>query len=375
MNVVKEEVFGLFKEHFGKEYMFHNYTFTLYALEALDTIADKENIANKEDLTLARIAICFHVTGYAKDGVTGGVSSIQFAKDYLKNQHFETTQVDIIVNLIAVATNKANPETILEKLVHDASLFYLADKNFNEYQQLWRAEHEALTEELLRDDTWLAILKKHTDSVAFSTSYAIKNWSYKATSDYLKLVERGKKSAQKQVEKGKDTVFRITLRNHISLSDNADRKAHILLSVNAIIISITFSRIFPKLDNPSNAFLYVPTLVFVTFTVISIILSVIATRPRVTKGHFSYEELTSKKVNILFFGNFYKVPLAEYERAMDKLLSSDEYIYNSLTKDLYYLGKVVAKKYMILQYTYIVFMIGIVLSTLLYVIYFNMYYN
>ncbi len=168
-------------------------------------------------------------------------------------------------------------------------------------------------------------------------------------------------------------MFRITLRNHISLSDNADRKAHILLSVNAIVISIIFSRIFPKLDNPSNHFLYVPTLVFIVFTVLSIILSVIATRPRVTKGKFSYEELTHKKVNILFFGNFYRVKLQDYERAMDKLLQDGDLIYSSLTKDLYYLGKVVAKKYRILQYTYVVFMIGIVISTMMYVIYFNMY--
>ena len=53
-------------------------------------------------------------------------------------------------------------------------------------------------------------------------------------------------------------MFRVALRNHITLSDIADTKANILLSVNAIIISLVLSNLLPKLDNPSNHYLNFP---------------------------------------------------------------------------------------------------------------------
>ncbi|GLB52400.1 hypothetical protein NBRC110019_14400 [Neptunitalea chrysea] len=341
--------------------------------DALDTLLKEEKAMNKETLRNLQVAIWFCATGYYKDLAYGGVTSLNFAEKYLKQEGYSEEEILLIQQYIKAANSKVVPKTKEEMLVQDAVYAFLADKNFNEQQTLWRAENDAIKESELTNKEWFTYLKGIIDSKLFYTSYAIKNWAYKVQGNYLKLISKETKQQQKQVEKGRDTVFRITLRNHISLSDNADRKAHILLSVNAIIISIIFSRIFPKLDNPSNTFLIVPTLVFVIFTVISIILSVIATRPRITKGKFSYEDITHKKTNILFFGNFHRVRLEEYERAMDMLLSNNEYIYNSLTKDLYYLGKVVAKKYKILQYTYAVFMAGIVVSTILYIVFFNIY--
>ena len=43
-----------------------------------------------------------------------------------------------------------------------------------------------------------------------------------------------------------ETMFRVALRNHIKLSDIADTKANILLSVNAIIVSLVLSNLNSK---------------------------------------------------------------------------------------------------------------------------------
>ena len=163
-------------------------------------------------------------------------------------------------------------------------------------------------------------------------------------------------------------MFRVTLRNHIKLSDIADTKANILLSVNAIIISIALTNLIPKLDNPKNAYLMIPTLIFLTFSVLSIIMSILATRPNVTKGRFSREDVTNKKVNLLFFGNFHQMSLEEFQWAIGEMLQDKEYIYSSLTKDLYFLGIVLERKYKLLRITYTIFMIGMVLSTIAFAI-------
>ncbi|MEM8848209.1 MAG: Pycsar system effector family protein, partial [Bacteroidota bacterium] len=148
------------------------------------------------------------------------------------------------------------------------------------------------------------------------------------------------------------------------LSDIADTKANILLSVNAIIISLVLANLIPKLDNPSNTYLIYPTLIFIVFSVVSMVLSILATRPNVTSGKFTKQDVEEKKVNLLFFGNFHKMNLDEYEWALQELVKDKEYVYSSLTKDLYFLGLVLDKKYKILRLTYNIFMVGMIVSVI-----------
>ena len=103
------------------------------------------------------------------------------------------------------------------------------------------------------------------------------------------------------------------------------------------------------------------------------ILSVRATRPNVTSGTFTKEDVEKRNVNLLFFGNFHKMELKNFEEAIATMLKDKDYIYNSLTKDLYYLGVVLERKYRILRWTYTVFMTGIILSVIAFGIAFHFY--
>ena len=168
-------------------------------------------------------------------------------------------------------------------------------------------------------------------------------------------------------ERSIQTLYRTTLRNHIKLSDIADTKANILLSVNAIIISLALANIIPKLDAASNRHLMFPTLIMVCFSVASIVLSIMSTRPNVTSGEFTKEQVKKREVNVLFFGNFHKMPFDQYNWALNEIMKDKDYVYEALTKDLYYLGIVLNRKYQILRWTYTIFMTGIIISVFSYV--------
>ena len=97
-------------------------------------------------------------------------------------------------------------------------------------------------------------------------------------------------------------------------------------------------------------------------------MSILSTRPNVTSGEFTREQVKKKQVNILFFGNFHKMKYDQYQWAINEIIYDKDYIYEALTKDLYLLGVVLNKKYLLLRKTYTVFMVGIIVSVISFII-------
>ena len=166
--------------------------------------------------------------------------------------------------------------------------------------------------------------------------------------------------------KGMQTMLRLTSGNHVKLSEMADQKAHILITVNAIIISVILGVLLRKLE--TDPYLIIPTLIFLTVAVSTIIISILATRPKITQGTFLDEDILNKKTNLLFFGNFHKVDLPVYEKAMRSMMRDSDYLYSSIIKDIYFLGVAIGKKYRLLRIAYNIFMFGLIISVLAFAI-------
>jgi hypothetical protein len=284
-----------------------------------------------------------------------------------------------------------DPNTISEKIIRDADCSHIGSKDFNDVSELLRKEWELACSKSMTEAEWLQeninfLTKDHR----FYSDVALANWTARKSKNLSQLIKVQNKINQNSAklkhkkaelsfkknkielpERGIETMFRVTLRNHITLSNIADTKANILLSVNAIIVSLVLSSLVSKLDNPTNKYLIIPTVIFVLFTVASIILSILATRPNVTSGKFTKEDVANKKVNLLFFGNFHKMSLKDFEWAMGEMMLDRDYLYSSMKKDLYFLGLVLDKKYKILRLTYSVFMVGIIVSVIAFAIAFK----
>ena len=179
-----------------------------------------------------------------------------------------------------------------------------------------------------------------------------------------------KKEKEKEADRSIATVFRIMANNHISLSQMADSKANILISVNSIILSIIISTLFEKLQTDPN--LQIPVALIVTVCVLSIVFGILATRPNVTSGKFTRDDIANKRTNLLFFGNFHNVSLDDYNWGMNEMLVDKDYMNTSMIKDNYFLGVVLAKKYRYLRIAYNVFMFGLVIAMLAFVVAFLM---
>lgn len=178
--------------------------------------------------------------------------------------------------------------------------------------------------------------------------------------------EKGKKVKKKDPGRGIDTVFRITSNNNQRLSSQADSKAHILIQVNSIIISVLLSLLLRKIEDHTN--LAIPAIILLTVNLVTIIFSILATRPHIPPGKFTQADLEEKKVNLLFFGNFYRMSLEEYAGGMLQLMEDRDFLYGSLIRDVYYQGIALGKKYRWLRLSYNVFMYGLIASVISFLI-------
>ena len=379
----EKEVFSLLNTDLDRKYVYHNLAHTQRVVEKTKELVENLKVS-KTDAENLEIAAWFHDTGFVKGAENHEEESVNIVSEFLVKYKISAKRVTAISNLILATKMNHQANNDLEKIIMDADCAHLASKNFFDYTSLLRKEWELTGFKEVSDEEWIAEnINFFSVQHRYNTEYALKKWTKAKEKNLSKLIKNQKdleedikKFNQKQEalelkkekgdvpERGVETMFRVALRNHITLSDIADTKANILLSVNAIIISMSLSTLIPKLDNPSNDYLIIPSVIFVLFTVISMVLSILATRPNVTQGKFSKEDVANKKVNLLFFGNFHKMKLDDFEWGIQEMMKDRDYLYGSLTKDLYFLGLVLNRKYSLLRHTYTVFMIGIIVSVI-----------
>lgn len=384
---------NLLKDKLSSAYTYHNLDHTIQVVDKIKILAKEENIS-PEDTENLLLAGWFHDLGYVDDADNHEEESRKIASDFLKQQQFPEERIAKIGELILATDKFYKPKNHLEEVIKDADLYHLASDDYFRISENLRQEIKEVHHQKLSKQQWselnIVFFSKHQ----FYTKYAKENWQPikeknvdKILSNIKNLKEEKKKKAsensdkallnKKKLEKlesperGIETMFRVTLNNHTKLSQIADSKANILLSVNAIIISVALSTLIPKLDAPNNSHLIVPTFIMIISSVACIILAIMSTRPKVSSGTFTRKEIEEKKVNLLFFGNFYKMPMEEYIWAMKEMMNDRQYLYDTMIKDLYYLGVVLNRKYTLLRLTYTVFTIGIIASVVAFVVAFR----
>ncbi|KAA2217607.1 Pycsar system effector family protein [Chryseobacterium sediminis] len=369
----------LFKDKLSSVYFYHNFIHTAYTVNKAEEIM-KNTPVSEEDQEKVLVALWFHDTGYIECALNHEERSVEVMKAFLQQENYPENYITDIEKLILATKINYEPQNLLEKIVKDADFSHFAGHDYNDISDALRKEWELTNVKCFSNEEWnagnLDMLKnKHT----FYTDYAKENWEPLKKKNIKKIEKKLEKEEEKKEDKkenseGKkdkeksdrsvDTLFRVTLNNHTRLSDIADSKANILLSVNAVIISVCLSVLVPKLDTPKNAHLILPSFILLLSSVLTIVFAILSTKPNVTKTTFTANDIVNRKVNLLFFGNFHQMLFDDYHNAMKDLIKDRDYIYDSMVKDLYYLGKVLDRKYKLLSITYKVFMAGIIISVL-----------
>src|SRR5690606_8534531 len=178
----------------------------------------------------------------------------------------------------------------------------------------------------------------------------------------------GSGMSQRKKSKGVETMFRTSYRTNMDLSALADAKANIMISINGLIVSILLASIAPGID--TNTWLRWPTVALLLGCLTSLVFAVLAARPRVQSQAVTLDEVRRGAANLLFFGNFAHLSRTEFMEGMNELMLNDDALYDNMVMDIYGVGLVLQKKYRLLRISYTVFMLGLVVGVVSFIVVF-----
>ena len=369
----EQHVTTLYNSSHQPQFVYHNLGHTQSVVNRIKEIAGHYNLV-ENDMVILFVAAWFHDTGYLfEEPKKHEEKSSELMREFMRTEVADEDLVNSIADCIMATKPQAIPENLLQQILRDADTYNLGTKEFDTTNKLVFNEFK-LRGNIVSKTEWQVKAIQLLENHQYYTAYCKELLTEKKLKNLKKLKKSLPETARSSPKnelvanqsafttKGIQTMLRLTSENHMKLSDMADGKANILISVNAIIISVILSVLLRRLQVDTH--LTIPTMIFLTFSVVTIVVAILATRPKISEGTFNDEDVDAKKTNLLFFGNFYKTSQAHYEQAMGKMMIDPNYLYGSLVKDIFQLGVVLARKYKLIRWAYNIFMVGIIASVL-----------
>lgn len=350
----------------------------------------EESGLNASELEIVQIAAWFLYTGYGGTSPKGSLErSVQAAEDFLSSQGYDKTSHV----LAAISAMVKPPESTLEQVTADAHSAYLSQSNYIEENKRLREELES-QQEFHTDLEWYRRSRLEFVEHKFHTKFAKKKLGPKAEANRKRIQKFIKKLQEKQdselertlkvdnselgtlkkklakvekrSERGVETLYRLASKNLYTRLALVDSKSNILISINAIVISITIGSVLARVEEDYH--LLLPIIMMLTTNLTSIALAILAIRPPLSKVSGESLDLRSESANLLAFENFYKTERDEYHRKMEMIANNADYLYSNITEDIFMMGQRLGKKYKYVRRSYDVFLYGIILSVVVFII-------
>jgi predicted metal-dependent HD superfamily phosphohydrolase len=380
---IESYVTRLFIENDSPNLYYHNVMRTREVVAITKEIAGYYEL-DQHDLFLLCAAAWFHDIGFLVDRNNHEAKSAELAVQYLKTTSLAAPEIETIEKCILASKMPQNPVSLLEQILCDASLYYMGTDQYKQISKIQKKEAQALNSNVsINESIWRKEKIQLFESHQFHTTYCQSRLQSKKDENLAKLKNKQMDAAPNQVngaeqengvaeknknngsgkkdnrpERGVETMFKISATNSVRISMMADNKAHIMISVNSILISVVLVFLIKNIEEYIE--LLIPTIMMLLVNIGTITFAVLATRPRITNGLFTQKQVEEKSVNLLYFGSFYNMNYPEYHEAVDKMMNDGEFLYGSLSKDLFWQGKTLGRKYRLLSITYNIFMYGMI---------------
>jgi Family of unknown function (DUF5706) len=388
LSAAGQQVLNIYNQQYDTRYLYHSYERTVGIVGKAEEFAKALSV-NEPSKEAILLAAWFHETGYLIDATERVAKSMDLARDFLSAKGYPADKLHKVLACINSTGETVNPISIEEQILNDAIAAYTCGEDFFMHRPLLRLEWELLHNRHLPNFDWQQLQMQALLQARFLTAYGKLNYASVIANNIREQKDKVEKAKNSLLNGGKEedvklrmyqqlgpkksgggiqTFFRTNYRNHINLSAIADNKANIMISVNAILISVIISMLSYRNISQTQPMVLLPVIIFLITGLTSLICAVLSIRPKVTSRHEGLMEMDEAKKNVVFFGNFIHLDLDQYEEAMDAVLRDGELLYGNMVRDLYFLGKVLDKKYRYLTMSYNIFMVGFIATVVTFLI-------
>jgi len=360
---------------------FHDLNHTIKVKEAAIQLGKAEKL-NKSDREILTLAALFHDTGFIKTYEEHEGESQLIAATYLREQNYPEDKIEKVKSLIKITDPKIAPASLLEKIMCDADTAYVGQKKYRSQSNNLRKEWELNKKDYYPTDLqWeeenLNFLQKEHLFYTKSAKAIFQDRKSTNIDKTKRRLQKAKKAEEIRLNefsvaknKAALTMFKTSLRNHIDLTAIADNKSNIMLSVNALLLTIGMPIFASYLSE--KLYLLAPSIIFMFTCITTMVFATLSTRPIKMDGNTNLAKIPAGKSNLFFFGNFYNIGLNTYQEEIKKVISNKEQLDTSIINDLYFLGHSLGDKFRYLRICYNVFIVGIALSLIAFLISFWM---
>ncbi len=157
-----------------------------------------------------------------------------------------------------------------------------------------------------------------------------------------------------------DHMLRQTRMNLVNFSQIADTKAHILLSLSSVLLSLS-------LTQASHARFMLTIIGLDIFLLVTIFFALLAVIGKIKVVNRKKHSILDADYSPLFFGNYGDVSYDEYAKNFEEIMNDSDLTYEIMVKDIYYAGVyLIRTKYKYIRLAYLYFFIGLILSVVIY---------
>ncbi|MDN5204884.1 HD domain-containing protein [Fulvivirgaceae bacterium BMA10] len=168
-----EFVKRLLKEHLPPKLCYHNLDHTEYVVKSARKIGIESGL-DEHDLDCVSLAAWFHDTGFTQCYQGHESVSERIAYNFLTKEAIDNSTLNKILNCIRATKMPQTPGDLLEKVICDADMFHLSDKDYWSKSELLRLELMNYCKKPIEKYDWykqnIAFLMKHHYFTDFGVS-------------------------------------------------------------------------------------------------------------------------------------------------------------------------------------------------------------
>lgn len=360
-------VLDLFNQHADRRLFWHNFSHTNELVQLCSSLSQGGDL-EEEDLTALYTAAWFGFTGWMFDPSEPLSASRQLALQFLQAEQQSERLRQKVSYLLGLTELTERPGNPTGQVLWDALVALEYADNYTESQKLRRKEREELSGEVIPGAVWRQEELERLRGLQCFTAEGKARYEptlarhmrelERRVSDQSPATPREEPAVRPTNGNPVSTYFRSAYQTHIHLSAIADRKAQMLLSVNALLISVLITVLSYSNLAETRPMLLIPIMLFLLFGLSSLLFAVLSVRPRVSRNPLNGLPETEFRCSLLFFGHYTQMDADRYVEEMTALCADGAELQKAMHRDLHALGTVLDHKFRTVGLAYNLFLAG-----------------